>query len=113
MGLFTNTQELIDISVGLIRILALGYIAMAVLQCLQGVMRGAGDTMTPMWISIFQTLGVRVVLAYLLVHLSKTPELPQGDQNMIYVSLLCAWVIGTAVTCFFFFKGSWKKKALH
>ncbi len=113
MGLFTNTQELIDISVGLIRILAMGYIAMAVLQCLQGVMRGAGDTMTPMWISIFQTLGVRVVLAYLLVHLSKTPELPQGDQNMIYVSLLCAWVIGTAVTCFFFFKGSWKKKALH
>ena len=112
MGLFTNTQELIDIAVHLIRILAVGYIAMAVLQCLSGVMRGAGDTMTPMWISIFQTLGVRVVLAYLFVHLTKTPELPQGDRNMIYVSLLCAWVIGMLVTCFFYFKGDWKKKAL-
>ncbi len=112
MGLFTNTQELIDIAVHLIQILAAGYIAMAVLQCLSGVMRGAGDTMTPMWISIFQTLGVRVVLAYLFVHLSKTPELPQGDQNMLYVSLLCAWLIGTAVTCFFFFRGNWKKKAI-
>ena len=113
MGLFTNTQELIDIAVHLIRILALGYIAMAVLQCLSGVMRGAGDTMTPMWISIFQTLGVRVVLAYLFVHLTKSPELPQGDRNMIYVSLLCAWLIGMAVTCFFYFRGNWKKRAIR
>lgn len=113
MGLFTNTQELIDIAVHLIRILAVGYIAMAVLQCLSGVMRGAGDTMTPMWISIFQTLGVRVVLAYLFVNMTKSPSLPKGDQNMIYVSLMCAWLIGTIVTCFFFFKGNWKKRALR
>lgn len=32
------------------------YIAMAVTQSLSGVMRGAGDTMTPMWISLVTTV---------------------------------------------------------
>jgi len=47
MAIFTNTEELIDLNVHMIRILAAGYIAMAVTQCLSGVMRGAGDTVTP------------------------------------------------------------------
>lgn len=113
MGLFTNTQEIVDISVGLIRILAVGYIAMAVLQSLSGVMRGAGDTMTPMWISIFQTICVRVSLAYLFVNLSKTAEMPKGNPMMIYVSMLCAWLIGTFITIYFYFRGGWKKRGLR
>ncbi|NMB07115.1 MAG: MATE family efflux transporter, partial [Tissierellia bacterium] len=39
MGIFTNTKELVDLSMHMMRILALGYIAMAVTQCLSGVMR--------------------------------------------------------------------------
>ena len=52
MGIFTSTTELVDLSFYMMRILAVGYIAMAVTQSLSGVMRGAGDTMTPMWISL-------------------------------------------------------------
>lgn len=48
MGIFTETEELVDMSMRMMRILAVGYIAMAVTQSLSGVMRGAGDTMTPM-----------------------------------------------------------------
>ena len=40
----------------LMGIIAAGYIAMAVTQSLSGVMRGAGDTMTPMWISLVTTV---------------------------------------------------------
>ena len=50
MGLFTDTQSLIDMSNRMMRIIALGYIAFAVTQCMGGVMRGAGDTTTPMWL---------------------------------------------------------------
>ena len=60
MGIFTKTTELVDLSRELMGILAVGYIAMAVTQSLSGVMRGAGDTMTPMWISIVTTIIVRV-----------------------------------------------------
>jgi len=48
MGLFTDTAELINLSYNLMKILAVGYIAVAVTQSLSGIMRGAGDTMTPM-----------------------------------------------------------------
>jgi Na+-driven multidrug efflux pump len=47
----------------MMRILAAGYIAMAVTQVLLGVMRGAGDTMTPMWISLITTIALRVPIA--------------------------------------------------
>ncbi len=64
MEIFTQTAELVALSVYMMRILAVGYIAMAVTQCLSGVMRGAGDTMTPMWISLITTVVIRVPLAY-------------------------------------------------
>lgn len=111
MGIFTDTTELVELSRSLMGIIAAGYIAMAVTQSLSGVMRGAGDTLTPMWISLFTTVGVRVPLAYLLVHLSKTAELPQGDRKMVFVSLLCSWLLGAVVTTVFYLKGKWKKIA--
>lgn len=112
MGIFTDTEELVELSVYLMRILAVGYLAMAVLQSLAGVMRGAGDTMTPMWISIFQTVGLRVPLAYAMVYLSKSPEYPQGRQELLIVSLLVSWIIGMLITCFFYARGKWKTKAV-
>ena len=111
MGVFTTTPELIDLSFKMMKILAVGYIAMEVTQCLSGIMRGAGDTVTPMWISIFNTIVIRVPLAYGLVALSKTPELPQGDCAMMYVSLLITWVIGATLTFLLYRRGGWKKKA--
>ena len=111
MGVFTTTQELIDLSFRMMKILAPGYIAMEVTQCLSGIMRGAGDTVTPMWISIFNTILVRVPLAYGLVALSKTPELPQGNCAMMYVSLLITWIIGALLTFILYRTGRWKRKA--
>ncbi|MBR0160337.1 MAG: MATE family efflux transporter [Oscillospiraceae bacterium] len=111
MGVFTTTPELIDLSFRMMKILAPGYIAMEVTQCLSGIMRGAGDTVTPMWISIINTIVVRVPLAYGLVALSKTPELPQGNCAMMYVSLLTTWIIGATLTFILYRAGRWKKKA--
>ncbi len=111
MGVFTTTPELIDLSFRMMKILAPGYIAMEVTQCLSGIMRGAGDTVTPMWISIINTIVVRVPLAYGLVALSKTPELPQGNCAMMYISLLTTWIIGATLTFLIYRTGRWKKKA--
>ena len=113
MHIFTDTPELVDLSMNMMKILAVGYIAVAVTQSLSGVMRGAGDTMTPMWISIVQTVLLRVPLAYGLCYLTRTPELANGRKECVFISLLISWLIGAAVTGFFYARGKWKNKAIH
>lgn len=94
MGIFTKTPELVDLSRDMMGILAVGYVAMAVTQSLSGVMRGAGDTMTPMWISIATTIFIRVPIAYGISYLTRTPERPNGRQS---VSLSRFWFHGSSV----------------
>lgn len=112
MGIFTGTQELVELAMHLMRILAVGYIAMAVTQSLSGVMRGAGDTMTPMWISLITTVGIRVPIAYGISWMTVTPQLPHGNSDCIYISMLISWLLGAAVTWFFYRRGKWKEKGL-
>lgn len=113
MGIFTNTSELVTLSANMMKILAAGYIAMAVTQSLSGVMRGAGDTMTPMWISIVTTVLIRVPLAYGIAHFTKTTELPGGRYECIWISLLISWVLGAGLTVIFYRIGKWKNKGLE
>ena len=112
MGVFTTTAELVDLSMHMMRILAVGYIAMGVTQSLSGVMRGAGDTMTPMWISLCTTILIRVPIAYGISFLTRTPELPYGRCECIQISLLISWVMGAVLTTFFYKRGKWKSKAI-
>ncbi|MBQ7991474.1 MAG: MATE family efflux transporter [Solobacterium sp.] len=112
MAIFTDTQELITLSNNMMRIISVGYILMEVTQCLSGIMRGAGDTVSPMWISIISSVLLRVPLAYGLVWLSKTPELPQGNCAMMYVSMLISWSAGALITFLVYRRGAWKEKAM-
>lgn len=112
MQIFTDTPELVSLSMNMMRILAVGYIAVAVTQTLSGVMRGAGDTMTPMWISMVSTVLIRVPLAYGLVYLTKTPQLPQGERACLFVSLVISWVLGALITGIFYKRGKWRGKAV-
>lgn len=112
MGIFTDTASLVDLAMNMMRILAVGYIAVAVTQSFSGVMRGAGDTVTPMWISIVQTIIIRVPLAYGMVYLTKSEAFPQGRRECIFISLLISWILGATLTAIFYRRGKWKKKAL-
>lgn len=111
MSLFTRTTSIIDRGMNYIRILSLGYIGMAVLQCLSGVMRGAGDAITPMWISLVTSVALRVPLSYLLVEISKSAELPQGRPEMIYVAMLATWTAGALINYLVFRNGRWRRRA--
>lgn len=112
MGIFTSTPELVDLSMKLMQILAVGYLALGITQCLSGVMRGAGDTMTPMWISLICTIVIRVSLAYIMVYQSRTPELPLGKKEYVFVSLLISWLAGAVITYIAYKRGKWKTKAV-
>ena len=112
MRVFTTTPELVDFSVRMLRILALGYVAVAVTQSLSGVMRGAGDTMTPMWISLITTVGLRVPIAYGLAYLTRSELYPTGRPESVFISLLVSWTLGAILSYAFFKKGAWKTKSV-
>ena len=113
MAVFSDTAELVDKSYYLMKILAAGYIAVAITQSLSGIMRGAGDTMTPMWISLITTVAVRVPIAYGISYLTRTPSLPYGNSECIQISLLLSWLIGALLTVLFYSRGKWKNKAIN
>lgn len=111
MSLFTHTASIIDRGMRFIRILSVGFIGMAVIQSLSGVMRGAGDAMTPMWISLLTAVAMRVPLSYLLVEVSKSPENPAGQPEMLYYAMLLTWLSGAVVNYLAFRYGRWRKRA--
>ncbi len=109
-GIFTKTQGLIDLAVDMMQVLAVGYICISVTQVLGGVMRGAGDTMTPMWISLISTILLRIPTAYIIAALTATPEFPKGQPIAIFTSLLVSWSLGMVMSIVVFARGKWKKR---
>ena len=89
----------------MLRVLALGYIAMAITQTLSGVMRGAGDTMSPMWISLITTVVIRVPLAYGLAAVMHSPY-------CLFISLLISWCMGAILSVIAYRRGKWRKKVI-
>lgn len=111
-NIFTDTPELVDLAVRMMRIMAAGYICVAMTQVLGGVMRGAGDTVTPMWISLFTTIVLRVPVAYALAYLTRSETWPNGHPYALSTSLLISWAMGSLLSLIAFQKGSWRKRAL-
>ena len=109
-GFFTDTPELIDLAVRMMRLMAVGYIAVSVTQILGGVMRGCGDTMTPMWVSMIQTIMLRVPIAYGLAAMTRTAEFPHGQPIALFGSMVISWVLGMIMSVIAFRMGKWKKK---
>lgn len=111
MRLFTKEEALVTLAMGMMYILAAGYVAMSVTQVLQGVMRGAGDTVTPMWINFGTTILMRLPVAYGMVALLRrygAPVLMQ--ERMVFASLLAVWITGMLVTILVYRLGKWKNK---
>lgn len=111
-AIFTSTTALIDLAGRMMRIMAVGYIAISVTQVLGGVLRGAGDTVTPMWISIISTVLLRVPVAYGLAFLTRSEQFPHGHPYALSISLLVAWVMGMVMSVIAFRFGKVRKTML-
>ena len=109
-GFFTDTPELIDLATRMIRVMAVGYICMSLTQVLGGIMRGCGETITPMWVSIIQTIVLRVPIAYLIAYLTRSPEFPHGNPIALFGSLMISWTIGMIISIVVFKTGKWRNK---
>ena len=111
-GVFTTTAELITLASRMMAIMAAGYIGVAFTQVYGGVMRGAGDTMTPMWISMITTVVMRVPLAYIFAYFSHSDIWPHGRPESLSFSLLISWLAGAVISYAAYRHGKWRQIAL-
>ena len=108
-GIFTETEALIDLAGRMMRIMAVGYIAISITQVLGGVMRGCGNTVTPMWISIISTVVLRIPVAYGIAYLTRSAEFPHGHPFALSISLLVSWTMGMIMSVIAFRLGKTRK----
>ena len=111
-GFFTTTPSLIELATGMMNIMAVGYACVAITQVCGGVMRGAGDTVTPMWISIITTIVLRLPIAYIMAYFTRSTEWPHGHPYSLSASIVTAWVLGGVISVIAYRMGKWKKKLI-
>ncbi len=104
MRVFTQDPEVITIGAEYLIIVSSFYILFSTLFVINGVMRGAGDTLIPMFITLFALWIVRIPLAYYL-------SLEFGPAG-IWWSTPIGWFTGMTLGIAYYMSGRWKKKAV-
>lgn len=112
LGLFTETQSLIDMGYSFIQVMIPAYLLMAVGQSFSGVIRGAGDSMGPMWISLISNTAIRIPCAYLIAHLTVSAAYPAGHPFATFLSLVLAMFLNVVATLVYYRMGRWKNKSI-
>jgi putative MATE family efflux protein len=106
MKMFTNDPVVIELGRGYLIIVGASYILFSSMFIVGSVMRGAGDTLIPMFITLFALWIIRIPMAYLL---SKASAL--GIYG-IWWSIPFGWATGLVLSYFYYLSGRWKKKAV-
>ncbi len=104
MSLFTNDTEVIRLGSQYLTIVSSFYLMFTLMFIYNGIMRGAGDTMIPMFISLLSLWIIRIPMAWFLSRLIG----PTG----IWWSLPAGWLVGAGLSFVYYKTGRWKKKAI-
>jgi Na+-driven multidrug efflux pump len=112
LRMFTETESVVHMGVRMMRILGAGYICSAISQSLGGIMRGAGDTMATMWMTISSMVVVRLPLTWILTKTSASETWPNGNPDVIFVTLLVVFVLNAIIAALYYRTGRWRTKAI-
>lgn len=107
MGIFTNDYEVISIGYGYLTIVGSFYIVFSSMFITQGVLRGAGDTLIPMFFTLFALWILRIPFSYFF----SRPSMGLGVYG-IWWGIPLAWVFGFTASYLYYRTGKWKKKAV-
>ena len=104
MQMFNRNPEIISSGVNYLHCVLPFYSILAMMFLLNAVQRGAGETLVPLFSSLISLWLARVPCAYAISYLF-------GPEYM-YLSYAVGWILGLAITYFFFRRGKWKEKAI-
>jgi putative MATE family efflux protein len=88
-----------------LRVVSFFYVVFGLMFCMNGVLRGAGDVLVPLYTTI-ATLLTRVIAAYVLSAVATI------GYRGIWWSIPVSWVLASMISSTRYFSGAWKKKAL-
>jgi putative MATE family efflux protein len=104
MALFTNDPDVIAIGARYLLIVGGFYIMFSSMFVIGGVMRGAGDTLIPMFITLFSLWIIRIPFAWLLSR--------KIGVDGIWWAIPIAWFFGMVFSYIYYRMGKWKAKAV-
>ncbi len=102
MQIFTNDAEVIKIGYQYLIIVSSFYVVFSAMFSVQGVLRGAGDTLIPMFITLFALWILRIPASYILAKYIGT--------DGIWLGIPIAWIFGCLAVFVYYKSGRWKKK---
>ncbi len=106
MMMFTSDSVVIEMGQDYLKIIGSFYILFSVMFVINGLLRGAGDTFVPMFISLFSLWLVRIPVAYLL------SSNPAFGVDGIWWSIPVGWLSGVILFYWYYRLGRWKTKAV-
>ena len=104
MNVFNHDPNVIAIGHRYLIIVCSFYILFSVMFSASGVIRGAGDTLIPMFITLFSLWILRIPISYIL---SK-----HMGSDGIWWSIPIAWAFGMAASMIYYSTGKWKNKVI-
>ncbi len=104
MRLFTNDQEVVRLGSQYLTIVSSFYILFTMMFIYTGLMRGAGDTMIPMFISLLSLWLIRIPMAWFLSE--------KIGAAGIWWAIPAGWMIGLLLSFGYYHTGRWKRKAI-
>ncbi|HPC38241.1 MAG TPA: MATE family efflux transporter [Exilispira sp.] len=102
--IFTKDLEVQKIGQDYIKIVASFYLFFSIMFTFNGALRGAGDTLVPMFNTLISLWIMRVPLSYLLSRKFGTVG--------IWWGIPIAWFFGAILAYFYYRKGNWEKKKI-
>ncbi len=104
IGLFTHDAEVIRIGSEYLLIVCSFYVPFTAMFKINGVLRGAGDTFVPMFISLISLWVVRVPLAWIFSS--------RIGETGIWWAIPAGWIIGLVLYYLYYSTGRWKSKVI-
>ena len=104
MLIFTSDQAVVELGAQYLIIVASAYLLFSTMFVVGGVMRGAGDTLIPMFISLLSLWLVRIPFTWFLSH--------KMGVTGIWWAIPISWTIGVTLSYLYYLKGNWRKKTV-
>ncbi len=101
LGLFTTDMAVVTLGAFVLRIEAFGDPGLSMQQLVSGVLRGAGDTKMPFWISFIGMWMIRLPLAWILLRVTGR------GLEMVWLAMMAELLVRGLVSFIYYRSGRW------
>lgn len=101
--LFTDDIDVVDIGLGMMRVISPSYVTYICIEILGGTTRGCGDAILPMFMTCIGICGLRVV--WILAVVPLRPEI-----STVAFSYPMTWAATSLLFIIYYLRGNWLKR---